>query len=348
MSNINKNCVICKIWDIKVYTFSLKVKDVLKINYTARRWVDEEEWAIQRPLDSSRIEPIKDFILKWNMFLNTFILNWTNTQSLPIINWNEISFDTIEKSAQVLDWQHRLAWLEDAIKENEKIGDNEIIISMTIWLQTEEAARIFLNINYEQKPVPKSLMYDLFWLVEKDREHDIVRSGDIAKFLNNHKNSPYFELLKMPWNNSKWVIDFSSVVNSIKKYVWLNGVFYKYKITTLDKQQKIFLNYFLWIQSFYEDYKKGYWYEKNKNPFLMTAWFIWAVDFLFEILLNKCIERKSFEVNTFKELLNLDKNNLFHRDELKNVDWKYKRAMVQQYLEKNNLKDIPEENEYKF
>lgn len=63
---------------------------------------------------------------------------------------------------------------------------------------TKDAALIFLNINSEQKPVPKSLIYDLYGIVEDDKEHAISRAKDIANELNENEDSPYYNAIKFP------------------------------------------------------------------------------------------------------------------------------------------------------
>ena len=48
------------------------------------------------------------------------------------------------------------------MEKDASVGDRNIIVIMTDRLKTDDAAKIFLNINTEQRPVPPSLIYDLF------------------------------------------------------------------------------------------------------------------------------------------------------------------------------------------
>ncbi|MBL1917816.1 DGQHR domain-containing protein, partial [Klebsiella pneumoniae] len=86
-------------------------------------------------------------------------------------------------SIQVIDGQHRLAGLEEAMEEDPKVGEMDILVTLCESLTTPQAAKIFLNINTEQKPVPKSLIYDLFGELEDDETHAINRITDIAREL---------------------------------------------------------------------------------------------------------------------------------------------------------------------
>ena len=86
--------------------------------------------------------------------------------------------------AQTLDGQHRIAGLLEAVNQKKEVADMEVLVSLFIGLNTKEAARIFLNINSEQKPVPRSLIYDLFGEAYDDPESAITRVTDIISFLN--------------------------------------------------------------------------------------------------------------------------------------------------------------------
>jgi len=258
--------------DIEVFTQSLKVKDVVYIHYIAVRRRDEEEGAVQRPLNRQRIKSIKDFILSGGMFLNTFILNWTEADSQPIFENGSLKIPYIPSTAQVIDGQHRLAGFQEAIKEDNSIGEKELIVSISIGLTTKQAASIFLNINSEQKPVPKSLIYDLYGIVEDDREFPINRANDIASELNENKDSPYYNAIKYPGApRGAGFIDLSTVVSSLKKHFEQDGVFASYGLTDLSRQKQLVLNLFNAIKYYYE--KEGFWYNKTKNPFLQNAGF---------------------------------------------------------------------------
>lgn len=70
------------------------------------------------------------------------------------------------------------------------IGEKYLLVSLMQNLNTKQAAEIFLNINTEQKPVPGSLIFDLFGIVESDKEHAINRARDISIELNDNEESP--------------------------------------------------------------------------------------------------------------------------------------------------------------
>jgi len=336
-----------KFGDLIVFTQSLKIKDVLGIYYVAIRGKDDEEGAVQRVLNRQRISSIKKYVLEGNNFYSTFILNWTDNNFKPEFKDYEITIPIVPYAAQVIDGQHRLVGLQEAVKENEEIGEKEILVTISINLKTQDAARIFININSEQKPVPKSLIYDLFGEIENGNDHSINRATDIAEELNNNLESPYYNCIKYPGQpKGVGLVDLSTVVSSLKKHLEVDGVFAIHKLTNLQNQKSVILNYFTALKFYYD--KEDIWSNKNKNPFLTNAGFFGAIEHLIKNLLIKCAEKKSFKVEDFKVLLDLQKGELIKRADLKNLEGKSQRKAIVDYLQDNYLKSLPNQEEYEF
>lgn len=333
--------------DVDIYTQPMKVKDVVQMSYVAVRGRDNEEGSVQRVLSTQRVKLIRDYVLQGKTFFNTFILNWTdNTKNFTFKN-GKIEIPVIPFGAQIIDGQHRIAGLQSAMEVDPKIGERVILVSLTQQLNTKQAAEIFLNINTEQKPVPRSLIFDLFGIVESDKEHAINRSRDIAIELNENEESPYYKLIKFPGSPRGYgIIDLATFVTSLKVYVKPGGIFSNYNITDLNRQKTIFLNYFNAIRYFYE--LKEFWHLKSKNPFLQSAGVVGAIEFFAEELISKCSERKSFSKETFKSLLQLDKTELLIQEQIKGLDGKSARLKIKNYLKDNLLADAPEQDEYEF
>jgi DGQHR domain-containing protein len=325
----------------------MKVKDVLAISYVAVRGRDNEEGAVQRVLSSYRVKQIREYILQGKNFFNTFILNWNELKHEIKFADGQIEIPIVPVSAQVIDGQHRLGGLQSAMEIDPNIGNRTVLVSFTIGLTTKEAAEIFLNINTEQKPVPKSLIYDLFGVVESDKEHAVNRAKDIATELNENEESPYYKLIKFPGSpNGYGIVDLSSFVSTLKNYLKPNGLFFNYNITDLNRQKIIFLNYFTAIKFFYD--QKDIWNLKSKNPFLQSAGVVASIEFFTEKLLLKCSDKKSFSVETLKGFLQLDKSELLTQSVVKGSDGKSARQIIKEYLENNLLAEAPEQDEYEF
>lgn len=337
--------ITTKLGDVDAFVFLMKVKDVLPIFYVAVRGKDAEAGAVQRVLNKRRISSIKDFVLNGNMFFNMFILNWVDTNYPIIMKDSYLEIPIVPAGAQVIDGQHRLEGLRSACEVREDIGEQQIIVLFTQGLSTPDAARIFLNINTEQKPVPSSLVYDLFGEI-KDKNYYIVRAKDIATKLHEDPNSPYYQCVKLP-GSSQGVgkVDLSTVVNVLKQFTPENGRFSEYNLRDFESQYKVVFNFFNVIKSCYEN--DGSWL-KATNPFMTNAGFYAGIDFLCNELVPRCVDRKSFEETTMQDLLLLQDSDLLYKEDLKNVQGKEQRNRVYQYLKQSLLKDIPSQDEYKF
>ena len=334
-----------KLGGIDAYIFSMKVEDLLPIYYVAVRGRDKVEGAVQRVLNKLRIGAIKSFILEGNMFFNSFILNWTDKNYPIAIENRHLQIPKVPSAAQVIDGQHRLEGLKQAVEEKREVGEQSVTVVLVQNLSTSDAAKIFLNINTEQKPVPSSLVYDLFGEV-RSKDYYIVRAKDIATKLHNDPDSPYYQCIRMPGAaQGVGKVDLSTVVNALKQYTTDTGVFAEYHIDDFELQYRIICNYFHVIKHYYE--QECLWL-KSSNPFMGNSGCYAAIEFLCKDLIPKCAEKKSFEQKVIQALLPLDEAGLLERDDLKNKQGKEQRSVVYQYLKSALLKDVPSQDEYKF
>lgn len=345
--NININYLPIKMGDIDAYVFSMKVKDLDYIQYVARRGQDDEKGSVQRMLSTIRLKSIEEYVLNGNIFYTPFLINWTNEDVQVCVSDGQIHIPLVASSAQILDGQHRIAGLERAVKKDESIGEKDVLVIMTIGLETEDAARIFLNINTEQRPVQKSLIYDLFGLINRnDPDMPIVRADDIVSYLNNTIDSPYYNLIKIPGTpRGMGVVDMSTVVSALKNELAEQGVFSRYRLSNLENQRATIGNYFKAIKRYYD--RAGLWTNKSKNPFLTNAGFFAATEVLCNLIIPKCAEKGNFTIDTIYALLNLE-GNLLQRADIKNQDGKTQRKIIYDYMESAINSNLPEEHEYTF
>lgn len=348
IKTIQMPCLATKFGEIPAYTFAIKAKDLLRIHYVAVRGRDQEEGAVQRPLSTRRINDIKNYILEGNTFFNSFILNWTDESYKPLVAKQKITIQLVPAAAQVLDGQHRLTGLQTAIEEDNSIGESDLLVTLCVGLTTKEAAKIFLNINTEQRPVPKSLVFDLFGEVENDEDHAINRSTDLARSLNDEPESPLYRLIKFPGAaRGQGNIELSTFVSAFKDHLKpRTGTFHTYKLRDYDKQRAAISNFFLAIRDFYSN--AGIWESTSKNPFIRAAGFNGAVDFFVESLIMRCAEKSSFSVLSMKKLIALDKEGIIGWDELKGKDGKTARKLIKDLLESNMLNSLPDHSDYEF
>lgn len=330
----------------KIYTFAMRVGDLLPLQYVASRGVSTEQGAVQRILNKSRVDAICKFVLGGNSFVNTFILNWTDTQYVPKVKKETMVLPLQGRFAQMLDGQHRIAGLQEAVNQKPEIADMEVLVSLFIGLNTKEAARIFLNINSEQKPVPRSLIYDLFGEAYDDPESAITRVTDIVAFLNDAEESPYYGRVHYPGKpNSQNMIDLAIMVNAMKPAFERNGTFNQLQLSEIETQQKILLNFYTAIKNKYEDV----WDKPKENLFLRAAGFSGAFDFLTGTLLQHCQTDRKFSVAHMESLMKLDSLPLLKPDDVKSLGGRTARIRVNDYFRENYQADLPEDNgSYEF
>ena len=333
--------------EVPAYSFNMKVRQLAQICYVAVRGRDKEPGAVQRVLNNRRISNIRDYILEGNTFFNSFVLNWSEKSVSPTFVEHEIIIPLSPSAAQMIDGQHRLAGLEEAMKKDDNIGNRHMLVTLCLGLDTSHAARIFLNINAEQKPVPKSLIFDLFGEVVDDDEHAINRATDLARDINEDADSALYRLIKFPGNpRGVGSIELSSLVSAFKEHLKPNGTFYRFKIRDFVHQKAVIDNFYRVLRDAYE--KEKIWASKSQNPFMRAAGFNGSVDYLTSTLIEECAKIKSFKTDSMARILNLDSTGLLRWDELKGMDGKTSRRKVKDYLDNSRLALLAESSDYEY
>ena len=178
----------------------------------------------QRDPNSERITQIQKFINteEYSFFPNTIIANCELLNEIENFeideNSSEKDFLTIKNKPEnacffskindkfflyipfkpnvilVIDGQHRLEGLKLVSKEiQEKF---ELIISFLIGFDRSIIAKQFYTINYEQKSVNKSLLYQLTGEFSRDLD-ELTFMHNVVKLLNELKDSPFYGRVKM-------------------------------------------------------------------------------------------------------------------------------------------------------
>lgn len=311
---ITSPAFLAKQHGMKFWVTRMPAKHLAVCSYAAVRGKDDEEGAVQRVLNRSRIASIKEFVLGGGTFPNSVILNWVKPATIRTKD-TAIEYLPEKVSAQIIDGQHRIAGLKAAIASNSKIGSLEMPVVVFTNLSTKECADIFLSINTEQKSVPKSLVFDLY-AVASEGIVDIAaqRARDIATYLNDEEESPYCGEIKFPGSPRKrGGVALSSVVSALKPLVEDKGSFEQIGANELELQQQIVLNLFKALANKYKDQ-----WEDKSNPFIYAGGFVAAVRFLQLKLLPHCNITGSFTQESFEDVLDLKKDDLISQDEVRN------------------------------
>ncbi|MBX3575804.1 MAG: DGQHR domain-containing protein [Rhizobiaceae bacterium] len=284
-----------------------------KIAYASIRRQDDEQGAVQRVLNTSRISGIKEFALQRGDFPASIVLNWVGKDL--VMDRDNLTIPDVERSAQIIDGQHRVAGLRAAIAEKPALGSTPIPVAIYSKLDTPQSARIFLSINTEQRPVPKSLVFDLYGVTGADlMDPSAIRAGDIVTFLN-EDSQPYDGLIKFPNTaRQRGGIALSTAVTAVKPLVEPKGILDQIGASELETQKAIFNNYFSVLEKKYE----GLWQERS-NAFIYASGFIGAIEFLRTKLIDYCAMKKSFERRTISDVIKMDASNRILQEEVKGL-----------------------------
>ncbi len=318
--------------DRHFYLTALEVNKLIKTTYASIRGIDDEQGAVQRLLNSRRINGIKEFTLNNGHYPASIVLNWLNDEYPIEIDENNLIIPIVVRSAQLIDGQHRMAGLRAAVEEDPSIGSLKIPVAIYQNLSTKECANIFLSINTEQKPVSKTLVFDLYGIAD-DQIVDAAaaRARDIAIALNEEEDSPYFEQIKLPGSpRRKGGIALSTAVTAIKPLVENKGDFEQRNISELEIQKKIIKNLFSALKNKYSDQ----WDDKT-NAFLYASGFIGAIEFLRTKLLSYGQSQGKYTMGLFSDSISMQPNDLILQEEVKGKGGKDAPVIILERL--NNL-----------
>lgn len=322
----------------KFYLSMMRARDLIQISYASVRNKDIEEGAVQRLLNPRRIDSIKEFTINGGDYSSCIVLNWVDEKhELKIAN-GVISVPIMDRVAQIIDGQHRVEGIRAAIKAKPEIGKLEIPVAFYDHLTTQQCADIFLSINTEQKPVQRSLVFDLYGVAS---QHVIdpaaVRARDIATLLNEQEGSPFLGLIRLPGKAPATAtgagkkqsagVDLSTVVTSLKPLVEEKGIFEQVGVAELQMQTSALLNFFEVLKEWYA----GLWVDKD-NVFLTAAGFSGAIDFVKNKLVFYCKSKDSFEKSTIRQAMDLEPQAVILRSHLKGMQGRHALRAVSEML----------------
>lgn len=319
MENMNFACIEITQNTKQIFLTTMPAGVVIKISYAAVRGQSNEPGAVQRILNPRRINSIKQFTIEVGDFPGAIILNWVNQENPLHLKNNELVLPLTDRSAQIIDGQHRLAGIKSAIEANPEIADLQLPVAIYKNLTTRQCADIFLSINTEQKAVPRSLVFDLYGLAsEPTIDAAATRARDIAIFLHEEELSPYKDAIKLPGApRKKGGIALSTAVSALKDLVEERGSFEQIGATELELQQRIIFNYFSVLK---EKYANDW--DSSSNAFMYASGFLGAIEFFKLKLMPFCNKNRSFKKEIISDAIQLSHNNLILQSEVKGLGGK--------------------------
>lgn len=290
---------------------------------------------IRRFSDISKLKTIKDFLSDTSLDVPYFtspIIFWFQSREgrdyFDIKN-NQIVFSWEQLvGSLIVDWQHRYFWMWEKWKEDSSF-DMELSVVFLIDYDKYQLSKVFANINFTQKPVNKSLYYDLFWSIPWDFNdlnfvHNLVHDLNFDSWSNLNWN------IKMLW--SWWEKAFISqafLVEKLHKYFLNNSVlsentqglliYYSeksdeiknkyasgdiekevkesllWKLTKDFKSEPIYRQYYQFLDYYFEFINSRFWSEPKTRT---TIWY-WA----FMRLIKDFFENNHYFIDRYKEIL---------------------------------------------
>ncbi|MEQ8220313.1 MAG: DGQHR domain-containing protein [Arenibacter sp.] len=287
------------------YSFSIEPHKLLKIGYVLHRSKANRRMmpTYQRIIKKYRIKQINEFITeKAGFFPNSIIISLdakgsglrfdpANTQVPTAISKVGILYLPKQyRSAYIIDGQHRLyGYAGTRYSET-----NSIPVVAFVNLKREEQVDLFMQINENQKAVPKTLREtlnaDLLWTSPNKKEQLKALCSRISIFLGEEKDSPFYDYISLgednrtltPGNLSSALLksNFFGVVTKDK--IEKLGLFYKGDLEDAFKMTYEFLRLsFEYLKiNLAEDW------EKQKDSFLFVNKGVFALILLISDILD--------------------------------------------------------------
>jgi len=156
----------------KFYSLTLPI-DVIASTCVPNPRAEDPEEGFQRSLDVNRAEAIADYISKGGVIPSSIILSAQGDADFEYNSKKKtISFNMSLKSFLIIDGQHRVYGFRKLHERG--YHDNKIRIPVVIFseLTPVDEARIFIDVNTQQKPVPKELLLDIKKLAETENSQE--------------------------------------------------------------------------------------------------------------------------------------------------------------------------------
>jgi len=223
----------------KYYTFSLVPEHLLKISYVHQRRptnvFQELSDSYQRMMKPARIRQIESYIESGGFFPGNIILNFTRKPEIePLGSKREFDKSKVGDtrpvvltlppyygSAWIIDGQHRLYGYADT---EAKLKETIPIVAF-IKESASSQAKMFVDINRNQKSIERDLLWDLYEDLyvnsEDENEKHICAISKFAKRLN--KKGPFKGRIKIPMEGNIGSLDLKTICRGLYNHGFIEG-----------------------------------------------------------------------------------------------------------------------------
>ncbi|WP_119072018.1 DGQHR domain-containing protein [Aggregatilinea lenta] len=228
--------------DVRMYLFSLSGSTLDKLFKTHPK-TSQDEAGIQRTLDPKRLKEIALFVgTTGNLLPNSIVVNLTDEvhfEPSEIPDVGHLLFPSHEgRYGILLDGQHRLFGVvhEDSTEKNLQLAVTGLFLSDRV-----TAAKVFVSINDNQKPVKKNLLIALqheLGLLPTPQEN----AAAITEKLNEDSDSPLKGRIQM-YQDQKGSLRNDQMINILATHLLQpTNVLAHYSVNTASAMLKTFLS----------------------------------------------------------------------------------------------------------
>lgn len=189
------------------YSFSIEPEKLLKIGFILHRHHANNDLIpnYQRLIKRTRLRKVADFVESGGFFPNSIIINLETGKKGPRFDLSPMQVDNTDarlgtlhlpknyRSAYVIDGQHRLY----GYANSSRAGTDAVPVVAFVNLPKKDQVSLFMQINENQKAVPKNLRNtlnaDILWDSEDLKEQDRALKLRIAQRLGDNRDSPLYD-----------------------------------------------------------------------------------------------------------------------------------------------------------
>lgn len=244
---------------VEVVLFTCKANLIGSATVSSQSVAKENFAYYQRRIDTSRIRQIEEFIREsilseaydysiTALFPSALILAINEDDGNAVSCQNEASCTVdLKEHIFIVDGQHRMMAMKSLYDKLNgalfRSKDDEVVLNylkhykfncvLLVNYDLWEQGQVFVNVNFKQKPVNKSLYYEIFGSDYNEnptmwKQNHVYLAHSLTKMLNSHEDSPYKGHVKM-LGTGKGYISQAFLVEGIMRHFGLVGIWSIYK-----------------------------------------------------------------------------------------------------------------------
>jgi DNA sulfur modification protein DndB len=293
--------------DTKCFVTVLKAKQLFKISSVSRANEDPES-GYQRLLNIKRAKDIAGYLNDGNIIPGSIILSAQNGCAIKYNDKShELEIDVTKGNLFVIDGQHRLY--------GASLAEQDVSLPVCIFteLDLQQEVQYFLDVNSNQKGVPKTLRIELLKFLSEPESKDAIRNK-LLKELGEDLSSPLYGRISttasVPGKLSH--VPFKAALDPLLEGDVLSNFNY-------DQKKTLLLNYLTAVEKVLENIDGG----ANK---ISNAAFFQAIFRVFEKACNMALTfNKSYSIDSFYNVmdglarLDLENNNGTNQQAITNL-----------------------------